>query len=116
MSLVSHTPDTRRKRGGGVSQSWAKGSTRRWRATRAFVLSRDGYRCLAHAEGWCALAPGEHECEGDGPRTVRHAHHTKGRAVTGDDPRFLIAACAACNYHCKDPSKYSPQPRRVSRW
>lgn len=99
-----------------VSRDWAKGSTRRWRQVRALVLARDGYRCRAHADGWCDLAPGEHACEGDGMRTVRHAHHTRGRAVTGDDPRHIIAACATCNLHIGQPGRHTPEPRRVSRW
>jgi hypothetical protein len=43
------------------------------------------------------------------------AHHVLGRAVTGDDPSYLVAACAACNLHVGEP-KTSPAPRRVSSW
>lgn len=43
-------------------------------------------------------------------------HHTQGRAVTGDDPRYLVASCRACNLHVGEPAKHTPRPRRVSRW
>lgn len=43
-------------------------------------------------------------------------HHVVGRAITGDDPRFLAAVCRACNLAAGDPQQTNPQPRRVSRW
>lgn len=102
-----------------MSREWSKGSTRRWRGIRAFVLGRDGYRCRAHADGWCARVPREHTCtvraELSGPH-AGHAHHTRGRAVTGDDPRHIVAACAACNVHIGDPAAHDPQPAPRTRW
>ena len=95
-----------------MSRSWSRGSTRRWRTLRARVLFRDGYRCRAHADGWCALVPGQHTCT----RVGTHAHHTKGRSITGDDERYIVASCEACNLHIGDPSKRSPEPKQVSRW
>jgi hypothetical protein len=76
------------------------------------VLARDGYRCRAHADGWCDLAPGRHACTG----RATHAHHTKGRAITGDDPRHVVASCEACNLHIGDPARHSPRPKRISSW
>ena len=103
-----------------MSRTWAKGSTRAWRRLRAFILTRDGYRCRAHADGWCDKAPGEHTCteraELRGPHRG-HAHHTLGKAVTGDDPRYIVAACQACNLHIGDPTKQAdPQPKPRTRW
>ena len=96
------------------------GSTRRWRErVRAPVLLRDvGKGCRAHREGWCDLAgkTTTHECQEGRPDVVWHAHHTLGYAVTGDDPRYLVAACAACNGYIGEPAKGNPQPKRVSRW
>lgn len=107
-----------------MSRTWSRGSTRGWRRLRARILLRDEYRCRAHADGWCDAAPGEHTCAGDGsPATARTAdgepmtaHHTRGRSVTGDDPRYLVASCAACNLHIGEPGRHDPQPRPVSRW
>src|SRR5690349_4545791 len=102
-----------------MSRAWGKGSTRRHREMRAFVLARDGYRCRAHADGYCDAVDRPHECTGraelSGPH-AGHAHHTRGKGVTGDNPEYMIAACPNCNYHIGDPSKHSPQPKRVSRW
>lgn len=103
-----------------MSASWASGSTRAYRRVRAVVLARDGYRCRAHADGWCARAPGTHTCTGRAELTgpdAGHAHHTHGRAVTGDDPRYMVASCAACNLHIGDPTKHSDPPNKaVTRW
>lgn len=103
-----------------VSRSWAGGSTRAWRQLRARVLTRDGYRCRAHADGWCARVPGEHTCTGraelTGPNRG-HAHHTLGKAATGDDPRHIVAACEPCNLHIGDPSQHNDPPNKaVTRW
>ena len=103
-----------------MSRTWAKGSTRAWRRLRAYVLARDGYRCRAHADGWCAKVPGQHTCTGiaalAGP-DAGHAHHTRGKAVTGDDPRYIVAACQACNLHIGDPTQHSDPPNKaVTRW
>lgn len=85
-----------------MSRAWAKGSTPAWRRTRARVLARDGHRCQLRLRG----------CRG----AADQVHHTVGREVSGDDPRFLVAACAWCNRKTGDPQANNPQPRRVSRW
>ena len=84
-----------------MSRSWASGSTRAWRKLRAEVLDRDGHRCQLR------LA----RCT----ETAEHAHHTLGRAVTGDDPRHVVAACANCNLDVGQPD-VSPAPIPRTAW
>lgn len=85
-----------------MSKAWGKGSTRAWRRIRAAVLQRDGYRCQVKLRGCTTRAT--------------TAHHTLGRAVTGDNPVYIVAACAWCNGSTGDPSKNDPQPRPRTRW
>ena len=97
--------------------SWGKGSTRAWRTVRAMVLRRDkleGWGCRAHDEGWCTRAGvGAHPCTG----VPTHAHHTHGRRRTGDDPRFIVAACEPCNLAIGDPAAAADPPCiGVTRW
>jgi hypothetical protein len=42
-------------------------------------------------------------------------HHTLGRARTGDNPLYLIAACARCNYSLGDPGQ-STEIKALTRW
>lgn len=104
---------------------WDRGSTRAWRTTRARVLARDAaLGCRAHREGpngtdgpsWCDLARSKtpHTCTGRG----EHAHHTRGRRVTGDDERHIIAACGPCNLHIGEPrlSGGDPPCEPVTDW
>lgn len=87
-----------------MSRSWVKGSTRAWRRLRRLVLERDGYICQLKIEGVCT-------------GLATHVHHTLGRAITGDDPAYLVAACEACNLHVGDPAKVpDPPPRPRTRW
>lgn len=98
-----------------MSKSWAGGSTRHWRRVRKFVLWRDaGKGCRAHADGWCARkSSSPHQCTG----AEEDAHHTLGRSVTGDDPRYIVASCHACNLHIGDPT-HSKEPacNPVTKW
>lgn len=90
-----------------MSTAWAKGSTRAWRLLRAFVLARDGYLCQIRLPG-CTVAA---------PLRGGHVHHTLGRAVTGDDPQFMVAACPHCNIATGDPTRSpDPAPRPRTRW
>jgi hypothetical protein len=91
-----------------VSRTWAAGSTRRWRTIRAAVLAANQ---LAH-DGRCQVAVPD-VCTG----VADCVHHTLGRKVTGDDPRYLVAACTACNSHIGEPDIDSdPQPKAMTRW
>jgi hypothetical protein len=96
--------------------SWAGGSTRAWRIMRAAILQRDALAgCRAHRDGWCARAgrATPHRCTD----AVEHAHHTHGRRVTGDDPRYIVSSCEACNLHIGDPSRAADPPVvPVTRW
>ncbi|MFI6763312.1 hypothetical protein ACIBF5_29680 [Micromonospora sp. NPDC050417] len=105
-----------------MSKAWAGGSTRQWRRIRAQVLARDGYRCRAHRDGWCAKIPGhkQHTCTDiaalSGP-SAGHAHHTLGRGTTGDDPRYIVAACGPCNLYIGDPTEHADPPNKaVTPW
>ena len=98
-----------------MSRSWKGGSTRAWRKTRDYVLERDRGLCRAHEDGWCARVKGTHTCT----KRAAHAHHTLGRAVTGDDVRYIVASCRACNLFIgrpKPPPDDPPKPKHVSRW
>lgn len=87
-----------------MSSSWAKGSSRGWRRTRAAVLARDSYTCQVRRPGVCTT-------------TATHVHHTVGRSITGDDPAYLVAACAPCNLAVGDPTTQpDPEPRPSTRW
>lgn len=90
-----------------MSRAWSKGSTTRWRKLRAAVLAEN----LATAGGRCTAAvPGV--CTG----LAEQVHHTLGRGITGDDPRYLAAVCRACNLHIGEPGRISPEPTPHSRW
>lgn len=90
-----------------MSKAWAGGSTTAWRKTRALVLANN----QATNGGRCTLAIPD-MCTGQ----ATQVHHTLGRNVTGDDPRYLAATCAECNQHVGDPTKHNPQPKLISRW
>jgi 5-methylcytosine-specific restriction endonuclease McrA len=90
-----------------VSKGWGKGSTRRWRKTRAAVLLRDGYLCQLRIPGICTVGA---------PLRGGHVHHTQGKQL-GDDMRFLVASCRACNLHIGDPAKRADPPNEaVTKW
>lgn len=87
-----------------MSRAWAAGSTRAWRRLRAQILARDGYACQVRLPGVCT-------------HRATCAHHVLGRAVTGDAPEFLVAACSACNLALGDPSDSpDPAPQPVTTW
>jgi 5-methylcytosine-specific restriction endonuclease McrA len=89
-----------------MSTSWSGGSTRQWRRIRAAVLEENqrenGGRCVLAIKDVCT---GKADC----------VHHTLGRAVTGDDRRYLVAACRACNLHVGQPTQ-DVRPLKVSKW
>jgi hypothetical protein len=84
--------------------NWEKGSTRNWRRVRALVLLRDNWVCQLKLPRVCV-------------GNATHVHHTAGRAVTGDDPAWLVAACAPCNLAIGDPTKLNDPPNQaITRW
>ncbi|MHA6626900.1 HNH endonuclease [Pseudonocardia sichuanensis] len=85
-----------------MSKAWAGGSTRAHRRARAHVLERDGYRCQLRIPGICTTV-------------ATQAHHTLGKAVTGDEPAHMVASCQACNLKVGDPQTLDPPPR-VRQW
>lgn len=90
-----------------MSSGWEGGSTRAWRRVRADVLAAARYRCQVRTS----------VCTGDAPLEGGHVHHTLGKAITELDPRYLLAACRACNLHVGDPAKNpDPPPVRKTRW
>lgn len=90
-----------------MSRSWAGGSTRGWRRLRAAILAANAME----TGGRCQLAV-PRVCTGQADQV----HHVRGKAETGDDPRWLVACCAACNLHVGRPGRTSPTPRPTSRW
>lgn len=82
-----------------MSGGWRSGGSRRWRRIRAAVLLAN----LDETGGVCRVGVRD-VCTG----MAQTAHHTLGRAVTGDDPAHLIAACTACNAHIGEPAKHNP--------
>jgi hypothetical protein len=88
-----------------MSQSWAGGSTRAWRRTRALVLLRDGWTCQLRLPGVCV-----------GRSEPMHVHHTRGKQF-GDDPAYLLASCEPCNLALGDPTKLADRPNEaVTKW
>lgn len=90
-----------------MSEAWKGGSTRRHRKARALVLANNqvnnGGRCTLGIEGVCTGIATE-------------AHHLLGKARTGDDPAYMVAACGECNRHVGDPNKHDPQPQPRTKW
>jgi 5-methylcytosine-specific restriction endonuclease McrA len=84
-----------------MSKAWKGGSTTRWRKIRAAVLERDQHRCTLRVPGVCTVVADQ-------------VHHLLPRAVAGDDMRYLVAACRACNLKVGEPSQQ--KPKRVSKW
>lgn len=81
-----------------------RGSDTAWRQVRQRVLARDNG-----------------ECQIKGPDCKHYAtqvHHTLG-LYTGNDPRYLVAACKPCNQSAGDPTRHgkspAPNPPRT-RW
>lgn len=81
---------------------WIGGSTTAWRKVRAYVLERDGHRCRLRIPDVCTTI-------------ATQVHHTRARELVGDNPAYLLAACAECNQRVGDPTRHDPAPR-PSRW
>lgn len=87
-----------------MSRGWSGGSTRAWRRIRRQILLRDAYECQIRRAKTCTQVA---DC----------VHHVVGRAISGDDPDYLVAACTPCNLALGEPSQNSdPEPRRMTQW
>jgi hypothetical protein len=93
-----------------MSVAWhKKGDRAAHERARRLVLAanveRTGGVCQAKVPGVCTRGQ------------ATEAHHVLGRAVTGDDPRYMIAVCRPCNASIGDPMRVADPPARpVSRW
>lgn len=100
-----------------MSRSWQHGSTSRWRRTRAAILRANRHenagRCTLNVGVRCPRH--DRPCTGVCTGTADQVHHVRGKAY-GDDPRYLVPACAACNGHVGNPTHTVPAPRPVSQW
>lgn len=89
------------------------GSSREWRELRAAILQRDNYLCQIKLEGtWVVRGGHIRRCL----VTADCVHHTRGISVTGDDPRYLQAACSPCNLKVGKPKAKSPDPTAMTQW
>lgn len=108
----------RRRAALGRVGNWA------WSRARPAALARDGWRCRVAevAAGtyrpelgpWAGTLVVSPECSG-GDRALLQVHHVRGTEV-GDDPRWLLAACRACNLATGDPRARDARPDVVTRW
>lgn len=78
------------------------------------MLERDGYQCQIKLPGVWTNRRGERvSCRGK----ADCVHHTLGKAVTGDDPDYCVAACTPCNLKLGDVTKAAdPPPSPTTRW
>jgi hypothetical protein len=90
-----------------MSKAWARGSTAAWRKLRARILQAN----LLENQGQCQIGI-EGVCTGQ----ANTVHHTLGRAVTGDDPKYLGACCSECNLKIGEPKQSSPPHRTITKW
>lgn len=89
-----------------MSGRWRNGSSWEWRnVIRPFVFERDNHQCQLRYPGtWVTRAGIERRCLG----VADQVHHTRGPEY-GDDPRYLLAACAPCNNKAGDPTRGDPE-------
>lgn len=108
-----------------MSKAWETGSTTAWRRVRAAVIARDGRRCrmadvaagtyLPHLRIYRRLIVTSTACTGGTPELLQ-VHHVLGRAATGDNPRFLITSCRACNLATGYPATVDPRHKTMTDW
>lgn len=91
------------------SRSWPNGSTRAYRKARDHVLDRDGWTCQLCGKPIDRRLRSRHPMSGS-------AHHTGDRALTGDNPRHMVAAHLLCNQQAGDPRKTDPTPTGRTQW
>ena len=76
-----------------------------------------GFGCRAHEDQTLRLC----EAAGVGPHVCTHrpeaAHHYLGRKITGDDQRYIVSSCNACNLAIGDPSaRTDPPGKGYTQW
>lgn len=94
-----------------MSKAWNKtlGRTNdaKWRAIRFQVMTDNvainNGRCVLRIDGVCTYYATE-------------VHHTRSRAIVGDDPRYLVAVCKWCNLAVGEPEKHSPPIVTHTKW
>ena len=91
------------------SKAWRSKNTRAWRRVRLAVLDRDKWICQLCKQ------PIDPRLKHPHPMSAQ-VHHTLGRAVSGDDPRYLVAAHRACNVAEGEPGRTDPTPTSLTRW
>lgn len=102
-----------------MSRSWASGSTRAWRKTRARVLAANLLN--PDSPGACRIAlPGTWRTSDGALRwcagVADCVHHTRGKRY-GDNPADLVAACTPCNLKVGDPTRSAdPIGKAATRW
>lgn len=90
-----------------MSHAWRdRTNYSRYRVIRAAILRAN----KAEHRGQCTLQI-EDVCTGD----ATCIHHVKGKAY-GDDPKYMVPSCTACNLHIGEPGHDSPAPKQVSNW
>lgn len=95
-----------------MSRAWRGGSTSAWRKVRALVLTHNlRPKSQGGNDGLCNLAIAG-VCTGK----ATQVHHVLGKAVSGDDPDYLMAVCAECNRALGDPNKRDPPPQPRTKW
>lgn len=94
-----------------VSRAWnnslGNSGDSRWRAVRIKVLTTNaevnGGRCQLMIDGVCT-------------HRATQVHHTRSRAIVGDNPDYLMAVCKECNLLVGEPEKHSPMPVPHTQW
>lgn len=77
--------------------TWDRGSTRRWRKIRLYVLNRDNWICQLCDDGQ-PMDPNAHPRHPKAPQV----HHLDGKKH-GDDPTRCVAAHRECNLDLGEP-------------
>lgn len=94
----------------GKSRSWPNGSSRAYRKARERLLAGpEGQTCKLCGKPIDRRLRGPHPMSGS-------VHHIGDRALTGDDPRHMVAAHLLCNQQAGDPRTTDPAPTGRTRW
>lgn len=92
-----------------MSNAWRNGSTATWRKLRVAVLDRDGWICQLCGR---TIPRGVHRDDPLAPQV----HHTRNRALVGDDPNYLQATHRKCNLAAGEPGVDDPEPHVGAWW